>query len=88
LNVGRSAGHNAAADLLGIPTIPYDQVNYVTCLDLGHGAVYTEGWDRQVKLVGAEAKTLKQQINTKWIYPPRPHRAEAFAAADPTRRLV
>ncbi len=89
MNLGRSAGHNAAADLLGIPTIPYDQVNYVTCLDLGPwGAVYTEGWDRQVKLVGAEAKTLKQQINTKWIYPPHPDRAEAFAAADPTRRLV
>lgn len=89
MNLGRSAGHNAAADLLGIPTIPYDQVNYVTCLDLGPwGAVYTEGWDRQVKLVGAEAKTLKQQINTKWIYPPSPDRAEAFAAADPTRRLV
>lgn len=89
MNLGRSAGHNAAADLLGIPTIPYDQVNYVTCLDLGPwGAVYTEGWDRQVKLVGAEAKTLKQNINTKWIYPPRPDRAEAFAAADPNRRLV
>ncbi|MBV9747247.1 MAG: FAD-dependent oxidoreductase, partial [Acetobacteraceae bacterium] len=89
MNLGRSAGHNAAADLLGIPTIPYNQVNYVTCLDLGPwGAVYTEGWDRHVKLVGAEAKTLKQQINTKWIYPPHPDRAEAFAAADPTRRLV
>lgn len=89
MNLGRSAGHNAAADLLGTSTIPYDQVNYVTCLDLGPwGAVYTEGWDRQVKLVGAEAKTLKQQINTKWIYPPNPDREEAFAAADPTRRLV
>lgn len=89
MNLGRSAGHNAAADLLGIPAIPYDQVNYVTCLDLGPwGAVYTEGWDRQVKLVGQEAKALKQQINTKWIYPPRPDHAEAFAAADPTLRLV
>ena len=89
MNLGRSAGHNAAADLLGTAPIPYDQVNYVTCLDLGPwGAVYTEGWDRQVKLVGAEAKRLKQQINTKWIYPPDPERAEAFAAADPTRRLI
>jgi NADH dehydrogenase len=89
MNLGRSAGHNAAADLLGIPSIPYDQVKYVTCLDLGSwGAVYTEGWEREVKLAGAEAKTLKQQINTKWIYPPGPDRAEAFAAADPTRRLV
>lgn len=43
---------------------------------------------RQKAAVGAEAKKLKQQINTKWIYPPSPDRAEAFAAADPTRRLV
>lgn len=89
MNLGRSAGHNAAAELLRIPTIPYDQVNYVTCIDIGPwGAVQTEGWDRQVKLTGAEAKKLKQQINTAWIYPPRANRAEAFAAADPTRRLV
>jgi NADH:ubiquinone reductase (H+-translocating) len=89
MNLGRSAGHNAVADLVGLPAVPYDQVRYVTCLDLGPwGAVYTEGWDRQLKLVGAEAKSLKQQINTKWIYPPAPNRAEAFAAADPTRRLV
>jgi NADH:ubiquinone reductase (H+-translocating) len=89
MNLGRSAGHNAAADLLYIPTIPYDQVNYVTCLDIGPwGAVQTEGWDRQVKLTGAEAKKLKQQINTVWISPPRADRAEAFAAADPHRRLV
>ncbi|MDR5735819.1 FAD-dependent oxidoreductase [Caballeronia sp. LZ025] len=89
MNLGRSAGHNAAADLLGIPTIPYDQVNYVTCLDLGPwGAVLTEGWDRKVKLSGAQAKELKRQINTAWIYPPRADRNEAFLAADPTRRLV
>jgi NADH dehydrogenase len=45
--------------------------------------VYTEGWDRQLKLVGQEAKELKQQINTVWIYPPAAERATALAAADP-----
>ena len=39
----------------------YSQPKYVTCLDLGAwGAVYTEGWDRQMKLVGQEAKDLKR----------------------------
>ncbi|WP_454741801.1 NAD(P)/FAD-dependent oxidoreductase [Cupriavidus necator] len=87
--LGRSAGHNVAADLLGETPIPYSQPKYVTCLDLGPwGAVYTEGWDRQVKLVGAEAKALKTQINTEWIYPPSADRAEALAWADPRRVVV
>ncbi|CAJ92878.1 NAD(P)/FAD-dependent oxidoreductase [Cupriavidus necator] len=84
MKLGRIAGHNVAADLLGATPIPYSQPKYVTCLDLGSwGAVYTEGWDRQVKLVGAEAKALKTQINTEWIYPPSADRAEALAWADP-----
>ena len=59
-NMGRFAGHNAAADLLGTAPIPYSQPKYGTCLDLGAwGAVYTEGWDRQVKLVGAEGKATE-----------------------------
>ncbi len=89
MNLGRSAGHNAAADLLGLPTRSYEQPKYVTCLDLGTwGAVYTEGWDRQVKLSGAAAKNVKRQITTKWIYPPPADRAAAFAAADPARIIV
>ena len=61
----------------------------MTCLDLGPwGAVYTEGWDRQVKLSGAEAKALKTRINTEWIYPPSANRAEALASADPRRIVV
>lgn len=88
-NMGRSAGHNVAADLLGKDPIPYSQPKYVTCLDLGPwGAVYTEGWDRQVTLEGAEAKALKTKINTEWIYPPSADRAEALAAADPLRVVV
>ncbi|QNK02523.1 NAD(P)/FAD-dependent oxidoreductase [Dyella telluris] len=89
MNLGRSAGHNAAADLLGLPAIPYSQPKYVTCLDLGPwGAVYTEGWEREVKMQGMDAKHLKHQINSEWIYPPRADRAEVFAAADPLRIVV
>lgn len=87
--LGRSAGNNAAADLLDIAPTPYSQVKYVTCLDLGAwGAVYTEGWDRQVLLTGQEGKTLKTQINTQWIYPPAAHRESALAAADPLIPVV
>ena len=82
--LGRHAGNNAAADLIGVAPRVYSQPKYVTCLDLGAwGAVYTEGWDRQLKLVKAEAKELKTQINTVWIYPPAADRRAALAAADP-----
>ncbi|MEJ8857502.1 FAD-dependent oxidoreductase [Variovorax robiniae] len=87
--LGRSAGHNVAADLLGLEKIPYSQPKYVTCLDLGPwGAVYTEGWTREVKMEGAKAKALKHQINTEWIYPPSAERAEILVAADPRRVVV
>jgi NADH:quinone reductase (non-electrogenic) len=84
--MGAFAGNNAAAELLGVPTKPYHQKTYVTCLDLGEaGAIFTRGWDRKVEMVGAEAKKTKQEINTVWIYPPRPERAAALASADPER---
>lgn len=87
--LGRSAGNNAAAQLLAVPPLPYSQVKYVTCLDLGAwGAVYTEGWDRQIKFVRKEGKALKTQINTQWIYPPAADRAIALAAADPLLPVV
>lgn len=83
--LGRYAGNNVAADLLGVAPMTYSQPKYVTCLDLGAwGAVYTEGWDRQLKLIGEEAKELKTQINSVWIYPPAADRATALAAADPS----
>ena len=82
--LGRHAGNNVAAQLLGVEPTPYSQPKYVTCLDLGAwGAVYTEGWDRQVKLVKQEGKALKTTINTVWIYPPEANREAAWAAADP-----
>jgi len=84
ISLGRHAGNNVAADLLGVAPTPYRQPKYVTCLDLGAwGAVFTEGWDRQLKLVKEPAKELKTQINTQWIYPPAADRATALAAADP-----
>lgn len=85
ISLGRHAGNNAAADLLGVAPTTYRQPKYVTCLDLGAwGAVYSEGWDRQLKLVKGEAKELKTQINTVWIYPPAAERATALASADPS----
>jgi NADH dehydrogenase len=82
--LGRHAGNNVAAQILGVDPTPYSQPKYVTCLDLGAwGAVYTEGWDRQVKLIKEEGKSLKTQINTVWIYPPAANRETAWAAADP-----
>jgi NADH:ubiquinone reductase (H+-translocating) len=69
--MGAFAGNNAAAELLGVPTKPYHQEAYVTCLDLGTaGALFTRGWERKVEMVGDMAKKTKHEINTVWIYPP------------------
>jgi NADH:ubiquinone reductase (H+-translocating) len=84
--LGAFAGHNAAADLLGVATEAYHQPVCVTCLDLGAaGAIFARGWTAQsrLKLTGTRAKSLKQEINTVWIYPPRADRAEIFAASEP-----
>jgi NADH dehydrogenase len=84
--MGAFAGNNAAAELLGVPTKPYHQKAYVTCLDLGEaGALFTRGWERKVEMVGEVAKKTKQEINTVWIYPPKAERAAALASADPER---
>jgi NADH dehydrogenase len=82
--MGAFAGNNAAAEMLRVPTKPYHQEAYVTCLDLGTaGAVFTRGWDRKVEMVGDTAKKTKQEINTIWIYPPKAEREVALASADP-----
>ena len=84
--MGAFAGNNAAAELLGVPTRPYHQKVYVTCLDLGEaGALFTRGWERKVEMVGNVAKKTKHEINTVWIYPPKAERAAALASADPER---
>jgi NADH:ubiquinone reductase (H+-translocating) len=80
--MGRFAGHNAAADLLGKPLLPLHIGWYTTILDLGPwGAVYTDGWDRNVIASGAAAKATKQTINCQRIYPPRTKRREDILAA-------
>ncbi|MDX1251864.1 MAG: FAD-dependent oxidoreductase [Gammaproteobacteria bacterium] len=79
--MGKVAGHNAARDLLGLTPLPYRQPDYVTCLDLGpKDALFTEGWERQVRHTGVEGKNLKRLINTEWIYPPQSDRAALFEA--------
>jgi NADH dehydrogenase len=89
LSLGRVAGHNAASELLGLPLHAYSQPKYVTCLDLGPwGTLYTEGWDRQVRLTRKEGKDLKREINTKWIYPPAANRKAVFAIANPDYVIV
>lgn len=89
LSLGRVAGHNAAAELAGLPVHPYSQPKYVTCLDLGPwGALYTEGWQRQVRFTRQEGKKIKQEINTQWIYPPAADREALFAVANPDFVIV
>ena len=83
--MGRVAGYNVVCDLVGQPMMPLEIGYYVTCLDLGAwGAVYCQGWDRQVAVTGAAAKDTKRTINTQRIYPPRSRdAAEILAAAAP-----
>ncbi|KAI7918817.1 hypothetical protein M0657_007419 [Pyricularia oryzae] len=82
--LGRVAGYNAAASLLGLNPTPYSQPLYATCLALGsYGSLISWGWDRQVMLAGPKVKPLKQYINRVLIYPPGANETEAFAAADP-----
>jgi NADH dehydrogenase len=85
MHLGTAAGHNAAADLLGVPMIRYSQPYYGTCLDLGpFGAVVGEGWERKVIYKGTEAKPIKNFINGTLIYPPEANLDDAFGGADPT----
>ncbi len=80
--LGRVAGENAARDLLGLPPVPYEQLRYLTCLDLGRsGAVITQGWERRIEKTGSEGKAVKRLINTQIIYPPTDGAAEALLAA-------
>ncbi|MDR5837489.1 FAD-dependent oxidoreductase [Caballeronia sp. LZ034LL] len=83
--MGRYAGHNAVCDLFGIEMLPLSIDWYTTICDLGPwGAVYTEGWDRQLVSQGETAKQTKRTINGERIYPPRNGTREAlFQAAAP-----
>lgn len=80
--MGKHAGRNAAAELLGLPLVDFAPDPYVTCLDLGEaGAVFTAGFDRAVQSTGAPAKDLKRMIN-RLIYPPTDDAARIVEAAD------
>jgi NADH:ubiquinone reductase (H+-translocating) len=83
--MGRFAGHNVVCDLLSEPMMPLTIGWYTTILDLGAwGALYTEGWDRQVVAQRAIAKRTKETINRQRIYPPLScDRQEILAAAAP-----
>jgi NADH:ubiquinone reductase (H+-translocating) len=83
--MGRFAGYNVVSHLLDKPMLPLQIDWYVTCLDLGpSGAVFTQGWDREVTKIGEEAKRIKETINRQRIYPPRSRdRREILDAAAP-----
>ncbi|MFC4607303.1 NAD(P)/FAD-dependent oxidoreductase [Streptomyces maoxianensis] len=82
--LGKSAGHNVAADLFGADMVPFSPVDpYGTTLDLGPaGALVCQGWDRQVAMTGQEAKKIKALVNTQMIYPPVDDVAALFKMAD------
>ncbi|MEM9465616.1 MAG: FAD-dependent oxidoreductase, partial [Actinomycetota bacterium] len=68
---GTCAGHNAVAELAGAPLSELSTLPYGVCLDLGAaGAVFTQGWEREVALVGDDAKSIKRDITGTWLYPP------------------
>lgn len=68
--MGERAGRNAVAELTGREPKPFRPPTYVTCIDLGEwGGLFTEGWNRQVRLTGYWGKVMKETINTRLIYP-------------------
>jgi NADH dehydrogenase len=82
--LGKFAGHNAAAELLGHDLEPFAPEPYVTCLDLGAaGAVFTSGWERTVEMTGLAAKAMKRRITRELIYPPIADGEEFLRRANP-----
>jgi NADH dehydrogenase len=80
--LGKVAGYNAAADLLGLPLRDFTPGPYVTCLDLGRaGGIFTRGWDRRVMASGTDGAVIKKRINQQ-IHPPVDDAAKILAAAD------
>ena len=83
--MGRTAGYNAACDLIGSDMISLRFNPYVTCLDLGSfGALLTAGYDRRLVETGEAVKERKTTTNRINIYPPKPaNRTSLMAAAAP-----
>lgn len=85
--LGKFAGHNATADLLGYDVEPFAPDPYVTCLDLGPaGALFTSGWERAVEMTGHAAKAMKRRITRELIYPPVDDGEEFMRRANPVTR--
>jgi NADH:quinone reductase (non-electrogenic) len=83
--LGKVAGYNAAADLLGMPLREFAPGPYVTCLDLGAaGGIFTRGWERRVMASGADGGEIKRRINLA-IHPPVDDADAILAAADRVR---
>ncbi|WP_351232333.1 FAD-dependent oxidoreductase [Streptomyces sp. NPDC002133] len=70
--MGKLAGHNVAADILGLDLAPFATNPYVTCLDLGPaGAMATGGWGRiPAEKTGEQGKALRCRIKAEGMYPP------------------
>jgi NADH:ubiquinone reductase (H+-translocating) len=80
--LGKVAGYNAVADLLGLPLRDFTPGPYVTCLDLGGaGGLFTRGWERRVMATGDEGAQVKRRIN-EHIRPPLDDAEAILAAAD------
>ena len=80
--LGKVAGFNATADLLGLPLRDFTPGPYVTCLDLGEaGGIFTRGWERRVMATGSDGAEIKRRINEA-IRPPVDDADAILAAAD------
>jgi len=88
--MGRFSGYNVVGDLLGLDMLDMNINYYTTCLDLGPwGALYTDGWDRQVAASGMLVKKTKMTVNRERIYPPRNgNRRDILDAALPQIQLA
>ena len=87
--MGRTAGYNAACDLIGSDMISLRFNPYVTCIDLGSfGALLTAGYDRRLVETGEAIKERKRTTNRINIYPPKPaNRTSLMEAAAPVARV-
>ena len=83
--MGRTAGYNAACDLIGNNMISLRFNPYVTCIDLGSfGALLTAGYDRRLVESSEAIKERKTTTNRINIYPPKPaNRTSLMEAAAP-----
>ena len=89
---GRFAGNNAISDLFNEEPLMYEQLKFVTSIDLGSwGALYAEGWDQHIVSIKKPAKEIKLFINHDRIYPPDINEhgiKQLLDAAEPAFRAI